>query len=93
MADDSKPEYPSGAEVQNTVIDGLASALASTGSMLTKFVCVVEALDEKTGNREIWTFANPEAMAWEILGLLEYGKHVDIASRSAKYVRQELDGE
>lgn len=51
-------------------------------SLVTKYVAVVETINGD-GDRAVWTIASSGIKAWEVLGMLEFGKSVEHAARVA----------
>lgn len=60
-----------GERMQEAITEAISNAFASTGdgSMVTKWVALVEVLTPE-GDRGVWTFTNPEAKNWDTMGLL-----------------------
>lgn len=59
-------------DVQAAVGDALAEALRQSSEMVTRWVAVIEVVDED-GVRAAYAIAPPEAKPWDTLGLLTFG--------------------
>ena len=83
-----------GPELEMKILDAISQVLreGNEGFMVTKFVAIVEGIDE-SGERSLWTFAGPEAKAWDIEGFLYHGLEIQRAETTALMVARLLTGE
>jgi hypothetical protein len=66
-------------EVRDRVGDAFSEALSGAGEMVTRWVALVEILDSD-GQRAVYALSPPDARAWDSLGLLTYGIHLEQAA-------------
>lgn len=56
-------------ELEQVIDRAISDALGSTGQMVTRWLAVVEVVDED-GDRGLWTFAAAGTKRWDTLGML-----------------------
>lgn len=65
-------------DLQDKIAEAFPAIFAEEG-LVTKWVCLVEFLDPKDGERGIWCVTSEGLKAYETLGLLEYARLVEQA--------------
>ncbi|MEV7267075.1 hypothetical protein AB0N38_26285 [Micromonospora aurantiaca] len=78
-----------GPAIERDLADAIATVLAKhEKSMVTKWVALVESMDAD-GERGLWTFTSDGVMAWDTVGLLQHGLHIQHAQTLALTHRPE----
>jgi hypothetical protein len=73
-------------DVRRKIADALSQVMGSVGEMVTRWVALVEVIDED-GVRALWALAPDDAKAWDTLGMLDYPRAVEYGSVTAEAVR------
>lgn len=69
----------SGADIEAAVNEAIETVIREhEGGFTIRWVALVETAGED-GTRGIWTMTSPDVRAWDTLGLLEYGKQLQVA--------------
>jgi hypothetical protein len=77
------------AEMQAAIQEGIGQAVSQAErGILTKWVALVETLGPD-GKRGIWALGAEGMLAWEALGMLEYGRMIEQGKQTALF----MDGE
>ncbi|PWR08588.1 hypothetical protein DKT68_15340 [Micromonospora acroterricola] len=68
-----------GPAIERDLADAIANVLAEhEKSMVTKWVALVESMDAD-GDRGLWTLTSDGVKAWDTVGLLQHGLHIQQA--------------
>lgn len=70
-------------EIRGAVGHALSDAVRGEGEMVTNWVALIEVMDGN-GKRACYTLAAPDAMSWDILGLLIYGTQIEKAALASE---------
>lgn len=65
------------AEVEARLADAIANVLP--GEFVTRWVALVETVDAEDGARGLWTLTSDDVMAWDTVGMLQHGLHLQLA--------------
>lgn len=76
-----------GEKLQRVIGAAIESAIAEhEGGFTTKWVALVETVDAE-GARGLWPMASDEVKAWDTVGLLQHGLHLQQAATLADQLR------
>jgi hypothetical protein len=68
-----------GPAIEADLADAISSVLAKhEQAMVLKWVALVEVMDPD-GSRSLWTMTSEGVMAWDTVGLLQHGLHIQQA--------------
>jgi hypothetical protein len=71
-----EPDVPLGQLIEDAIGSAIENVVADhEGGFVTKWVALVESVD-RDGARGLWTMTSPEVMAWDTVGLLTHGLHL-----------------
>lgn len=84
MADDEAE----GEAIEGEVADAIAQVMAKHNAMVVKWVALIEVM-ESDGQRSLWTLTSEGVMAWDTVGLLQHGLHL----QHSQTLVAECDGE
>jgi len=69
---------PDGDAIQTAVNEAIETVIREhEGGFTIRWVALVETAGPG-GARGVWTMTSPDVMAWDTLGLLEYGKQMQV---------------
>jgi hypothetical protein len=71
---DEDPAVDIEAAIETAIADVMAQHDAS---MVTKWVALVEVIDGE--GRSLWTLTSDDVKAWDTVGLLQHGLHLQLA--------------
>ena len=75
--------------LQATIGDAISSAVGQhERGFVTKWVALIETVDPD-GERGLWTFTSDEVKAWDTVGLLQHGLHMQQGQTLAGYLDEE----
>lgn len=79
MTDDE----PLGVRLERAVGDAIQGAVAADeGGFVTRWVALVESVGPE-GDRGLWTMTSDDVKAWDTVGLLQHGLHLQLAQTVA----------
>ena len=68
-----------GQALETAIGDAIDSAVSThEGGLVTKWVALVESVNPD-GDRGLWTMTSTGVMAWDTVGLLQHGLHMQAA--------------
>lgn len=84
MVDESRTD---GVPLQDALNDAIHQAVRDReGEYVTKWIALVEAVDDD-GTVGLWTMTSDNVMAWDTVGMLQHGLHL----QQAKTLATKLD--
>lgn len=78
------PDGPDGPALEAAIDHALADVFAGTGSMVNRWLGLVEIVDE-SGERGVWTFTSAGLMRWDSWGLLQHALIEEQAAAIAEH--------
>lgn len=74
----TEPIEPDGDLIQAAINEAIETVIREhEGGFTIRWVALVETAGPD-GCRGVWTMTSPDVMAWDTLGLLEYGKQMQV---------------
>jgi hypothetical protein len=68
-----------GETIEQEVSRAISDAVAKhEGGFVVKWVALVESVDE-SGERGLWTMTSEDVKAWDTVGMLQHGLHLQMA--------------
>lgn len=67
-----------GEAIEQDMAHAIADVMAKHDAMVVKWVALIEVM-EPDGQRSLWTTTSEGVMAWDTVGLLQHGLHIQHA--------------
>lgn len=68
-----------GGDIETAVNEAIEQAVREhEGGFTIRWIAIIETAGPN-GDRGVWTMTSPDVKAWDTLGLLEYGKQLQVA--------------